>query len=185
MAASDLVNPSRKILRQGDVAYNRPVSEAILSVFAATNNFISKYQTDYHSFFLNGFYQFADINEQYGMDGAYTGFFAFEIVGVSIWNAIKGTSGTTELDVHWINQAGVNQGSIFSVTPKINSSASNATRGFINLETGNNYTMTGVTLPTLSKTQFLEGETLYLKVNNAMIAAQNCALTLNIRPRNI
>lgn len=182
MAKTDPVSPSREILRVGDIAYKRSVSEAIMARFAATNNFIGKFQTDYVSFFLNGSYSLT--SGSFGYDGAYTGFSNFEIVGVQIWNALKGVSGTTELDVHWINQAGVNQGSIFSVTPKISSSAPNGARGFRNLETGNDFTMTGVTLPTLSKTQFLEGETLYLVIDSAMQSAQNAALTLNIRPRN-
>lgn len=182
MANSDPVTPSREILRAGDVAYKRAVSEAILARVAAQNNFINYYQTDYAAFFLNGNY--SNVTTMFGIDGAYTGFYNFEIVGVTIFNAIAGTSGTTNLDVHWINQAGVNQGSIFSVTPKISSAASNGTRGFRNLQTGNDYTMTGVTLPTLSKTQFLEGETLYLVINSVMANAQNAALTLNLRPRN-
>jgi hypothetical protein len=180
MANSDEVTPSREILYIGDVAYNRANSEAIMSRFGATNNFINKFQTDYISFFLNGSYSVTAGN--FGYDGAYTGFTKFEIVGVQIWNAISGISGTTALDVHWINQAGVDQGSIFSVTPKIDSTSSDGTRGFRNLETGNDFTMTGVTLPTLSKTTFLEGETLYLVVDSAMSQAQNTALTLNIRP---
>lgn len=182
MAAQDDVPASREILKIGDISYKRSLSEAIFARFSATNNFISKFQTDYVSFFLNGSYSVT--SGLFGYDGAYTGFYNFEIVGIQIWNAISGTSGTTELDVHWIDQAGVNQGSIFSVTPKIDSTSSNGTRGFRNLQTGNDYTMTGVTLPTLSKTTFLEGETLYLVINNTMVEAQNCALTLNIRPIN-
>lgn len=182
MASTDDVVASREVLKIGDISYKRSLSEAIFSRFAATNNFISKFQTDYVSFFLNGSYSVS--SGLFGYDGAYTGFYNFEIVGVQIWNAISGSSGTTELDIHWIDQSGVNQGSIFSVTPNIDSTASNGTRGFRNLQTGNDYTMTGVTLPTLSKTTFLEGETLYLVINNAMIEAQNAALTLNIRPIN-
>jgi len=181
VAKTDDVTPSREILKVGDIAFKRPVSEAILSRFASTNNFISKFQVDYVSFFLNGPYSAAA--GTFGLDGAYTCFTKSEIVGVQIWNAIAGSGGTTALDVRWINQSGVGQGSIFSVTPKITSAAANGTRGFRNLETGNNFTMTGVTLPTLSKTTFLEGETLYLEVDDTMDGAQNCALTLFIRPR--
>lgn len=182
MAITDIVTPSREILRVGEVSYKRPITEAVFTRVAAQNNFINFYQTDYHSFFLNGTYSI--VSGQFGYDGAYVGFYNFEIVGVSIFNAVAGTSGTTALDIHWINQAGVNQGSIFSVTPKISSAASNGTRGFRNLVSGNDYTMTGVTLPTLAKTTFLEGETLYLVVNSTMAQAQNCALTINTRPIN-
>lgn len=176
------INPSRELLNEEDTAYKRSVSEIIMSRFGATNNFIAKYQTDYISFFLNGSYGVA--TGLVGYDGAYTGFYNFEIVGISIWNGISGSSGTTDLDVHWIDQSGVDQGSIFSVTPKIDSTSADATRGFRNLETNNDYTMTGVTLPTLSKSTFLEGETLYLVVNGAMTEAKNAALTLNVRPIN-
>lgn len=182
MANSDIVTPSRENLRVGDVSYKRALSEAIFTRVAAQNNFINAYQTDYHSFFLNGSY--AVTSGLFGYDGAYTCFYNSEIVGVSIWNAVAGTSGTTDLDIYWIDQSGVNQGSIFSTTPKIDSTASNGTRGFRNLETNNDYTMTGVTLPSLSKTTFLEGETLYLVIHSAMSEAQNAALTLNIRPIN-
>lgn len=183
MAASDIVTPSRENLRVGDVSYKRALSEAIFTKVAAQNNFINAYQTDYHSFFLNGSYSV--IAGEFGIDGAYTGFYNFEIAGITIWNAIAGTSGITELDVHWIDQSGVDQGTIFSTTPRIDSTASNATRGFRNFVTGNDYTMTGVVLPTIAvKKRFLEGETLYLVVKSAMQGAQNAALTLNIRPIN-
>lgn len=182
MANSDPVTPSREILRAGDVAYKRAVSEAILARVAAQNNFTNYFQTDYAAFFLNG--RYSNVTTMFGIDGAYTGFYNFEIVGVTIFNAVAGTSGTTDLDVYWIDQAGVDHGSIFSTTPKISSAASSGTRGFRNLQTGNDYTMTGVTLPVFSKTQFLEGETLYLVINGVMINAQNAALTLNLRPRN-
>lgn len=180
MAKTDDVVGIREILKVGDISFRRANSESIMKRFAATNNFIAKYQTDYHSFFLNGSYGVA--SGLIGYDGAYTCFTKSKVVGVAIWNAISGTSGTTDLDIHWIDQAGVDQGSIFSTTPKINSSSANATRGFRNFTTTNDFTMTGVTLPSLSKDTFLEGETLYLKVNSAMTQAQNCALTLNILP---
>ena len=182
MADSDLVVPAREDILVGDVRYKAAISEAVFTRVAAQNNFINKFQTDYHSFFLNGGY--SAVTGNFGYDGAYTCFSNSEIVGVSIWNAISGSSGVTSLDVLWIDQAGVNQGSIFTTTPKIDSASSDGTRGFRNLATSNDFTMTGVTLPELAKTTFLEGETLYLAINSAMASAQNCALTLNIRPIN-
>lgn len=180
MANSDIVTPAREILYVGDVAYERANSEAIMSRFAATNNFVSKFQTDYVSFFLNGSYSAAA--GLYGYDGAYTAFTKMEIVGVSFWNAISGTSGTTAFDIKYIDPSGTDQGSIFSTKPSITSSSSNATRGFRNLETGNDFTMTGVTLPVLNTSVFNEGSTLYFELSSAMNEAQNCAITLNIRP---
>lgn len=180
MANSDIVVPSRELMYVGDVAYQRSVSESLLGRFAATNNFISKFQTDYIAYFLNGSYSFAA--GSFGFDGAYTCFTKMEIVGVAAWNAISGVSGTTTFDIKYIDVNNIDQGSIFSTKPSIDSTSSNATRGFRNLETGNDFTMTGVTLPVLSKTTFEEGETLYFELSDAMLSAQNCSLQLNIRP---
>jgi hypothetical protein len=189
MADTDIVNPNREILYIGDVAYKRANSEAIMSRFAATNNFISKYQVDYVSFFLNGSYSVT--SGSFGFDGAYTAFTKSQIVGIQMWNAEAGSSGTTELDIRKLNTAGVDQGSIFSTTPKINSSASNAARVFRNYESGNDFNVTGGTLPVLNFNDNIdgvpayvlqEGETIYLNVISTMISAKNCALTLNIRP---
>ena len=180
MASSDTVLSSRKLIRIGDIEDNRPNSEAVNAILAGVSNFISSYQTDYINFFLNGSYRVA--TGIIGYDGAYTCFHKSEIVGVQIWNAIAGTSGVTEFDVRWLNTSGADMGSIFSVTPKITSAAPSPARGFRNLESGNDFTLAGLTLPTLSKTTFEEGETLYLVLNSAMVSAQNAALTINIRP---
>ena len=59
MANSDDVTSSREILKIGDIAYKRANSEAIMSRFAATNNFISKLQTDIKEFKMNGSYSVA------------------------------------------------------------------------------------------------------------------------------
>ena len=180
MAKTDDVAAIREILKVGNVSHKTANSEAIMALFAGVSNFIAKYQTDYVSFFLNGSYSVA--TGIIGFDGAYTAFFRSEIVGVNIWNAISGVSGETEFDINWLDVNGVDQGSIFSVTPKIDSTSSDATRGFRNLETQTDFSMTGVTIPELSKTIFEEGETLYMVLNNSMVSAKNAALTLNIRP---
>ena len=180
MAKTDDVVGLREILKIGQVSYKTANSEAIMKAFAAVSNFISKYQVDYHSFFLNGSYGVA--TGLFGYDGAYTFYHKSRIAGITIWNAISGLSGTTVLDIHWINASGANQGSIFSTTPKIDSSSSDATRGFRDFEESEDFTMTGVTLPVLSKSEFEKGDTLYIVINSAMASAKNAALTLNILP---
>jgi hypothetical protein len=182
MANSDLVTPSREVLRIGDVAYGRAASEAIMSRFAATNNFIGKFQTDIKEFKLNGSYLVAtDIDF---LDGVASFFYNSEIVGVFFYNGEQGTSGTTEFDLRWINTSGVDQGSIFSVTPKISSAALQNAIGFRNLETSVDVAPSGVTLPTFSKTSFLQGESVYFRLASAMPEAQNCGLTIFYRPIN-
>ena len=180
MANTDEVIPKREILYEGDIAYRRANAETIMGRFASTNNFVSKYQVDYVSFFLNGSYSIT--SGLYGYDGAYTAFYRSRIIGIQMFNAISGTSGITELDIRWLDTSGADQGSIFATTPKINSTSASPTRLFRNLETGNDFTMTGCTLPELSKNFLEEGETIYLAINSTMLQAENCGITLNVRP---
>jgi hypothetical protein len=182
MAKTDLVEPSREELRIGDIAYKRSVSEAIMSRFAATNNFIGKYQTDIKEFKLNGVYGVATGINLY--DGLAQFFYNSEIVCISFYNGTKGISGVTSFDLRWIDQAGAPQGSIFTTQPSISSVALDISTGFKNLETGLNISPTGVTLPVFSKTSFLQGESVYLVLTSAMVSAINCGITIFYRPIN-
>ncbi len=182
MAASDPIAPARAILRQGDANFNRAATEALFSKMGAQNNFVNAYQVDQMRWPLNGLYSVATGITLF--DGLSYFFYNSEITGVYFWNGKAGTSGTTDFDVIWQNTSGVTQGSIFSVTPKISSAAANVSSGFRNLVTTNDFSMTGVTLPTLSKTTFLEGERIYLKLNSAMVSANNCGLAIFWRPTN-
>jgi len=176
------ITPSRKVIEQEDTAYRRSVSEAILTKFGAQSNFINTYQNDIKEWKLNGSYSVATGITFF--DGVASFFFQSEIVGIYFYNGQSGSSGTTEFDIIWKDENGNDQGSIFSVTPKITSSSSDETIGFKNLITNKEITPTGVTLPDFSKTEFLEGESLYLKLNSSMVSAQNGGLTIFYRPIN-
>ena len=180
MAKTDPVTPVREILRVGDVSYKRAVSEAIFSRFAATNNFINTYQTDIKEWKLNGSYSVATGITFY--DGVASFFYNSEIVGINFYNGTAGSSGTTTFNVKWIDTLGVDQGTIFSTSPSISSAASNNAIGFKNLVTLNTVTSTGITLPVFSKTQFLEGESVYFELSTSMVSALNCGLTIFYRP---
>jgi len=182
MAITDDTPAVRQEFKEGDTAYLRANSESIMRKFAQEAQFINIYQTDIKEFKLNGSYSVA--TGIVFFDGVAPFFYNSEIVGIGFSNGVSGSSGTTDFDVNWINTAGVDQGSIFSVTPKISSASSDRAVGFKSLVTGTNVSPTGVTLPTFSKTEFLEGESLYLTLNSAMVAAQNCSLTLYYRPKN-
>lgn len=176
------ITPSRSVIFQEDVSYKRAVSEAILSKVGAQSNFINAYQIDSHRWVLNGTYSTATGIVLY--DGAYNFFYNSEIVGVYFWNGQQGDSGITDFEIEWLNTSGGNQGSIFSTNPTIDSTASDVSIGKINLVTSNNISGTGVMLPVLSKTEFLEGESLIFKLNSAMISAKNCGLCIQFRPTN-
>lgn len=176
------IAPNRSVIQQKDVSYKRAVSEAILTKVGAQSNFINAYQTDIKEWKLNGPYSVATGIVLY--DGLTQFFYNSEIVGISFYNGQSGVSGITDFDVEWINTSGGNEGSIFSVNPTIDSTASNIAIGFKNLTTTTEITGTGITLPTFNKTQFIEGESLIFKINSAMIGAVNCGLTLYYKPIN-
>ena len=176
------ITPVRTVTFQEDVAYKRSVSEAILSKVGAQSNFINDFQTDSHRWVLNGSYSTATGVVLY--DGAYNFFYNSEIVGIYFWNGNVGASGTTEFEIEWLNSGGGNEGSIFSINPAIDSTSSSVVVARDNLVTGNFTGGTGITLPELSKTTFLEGESLIFKLNSAMISATNCGICIQMRPIN-
>lgn len=176
------ITPQRSTIQQEDTAFRRGISEAILTKVGAQNNFVNTYQTDIKEFKLNGPYSVATGIAFF--DGVASFFYNSEIVGINFYNGQSGSSGTTTFDVRWKNQAGADQGSIFSTLPSIASNSANETIAFQNLITGTNVGPTGVTLPVFSKTQFLEGESVYLILTSTMVSAVNCGLTIFYRPIN-
>jgi len=182
MAKTDVVTPVRQVFLEGDVAYKRAVSEAMLNKHASQNNFINEFQTDIKEWKLNGSYGFATGITFY--DGVASFFYNSEIVGLNFYNGKSGISGTTTFDIKWKNSSGVTQGSIFSTKPSISSASLDETVAFKSLITNTVVTPAGVTNGILSKTTFLEGDSLYLELTNTMLAARNCGLTLFYRPIN-
>jgi len=174
-----LINPSREQIFQEDTAYQRSVSEVILTKFGAQSNFINTYQVDEKTWALNGSFR-AGIGFTF-WDGPRTLFFNSQIVAVSFWQESGGT-GTTRFDLRWINAAGVDQGTILSTKPQITNGAQRI--GFRNLVTGLNIAPSGVTLPVFSKSTFAQGESIYLVLEDAMTQAFNAGLTIFYRPIN-
>ena len=182
MAADTPVTSARGTFFNKDVGGDRSNSSAIMNKFAAQSNFINNFQTDMKEWKLNGSYSVATGITFF--DGVASFFFQSEILGISFYNGQAGSSGITDFDILWKNAAGVTQGSIFSTTPKISNSAASETVAFKNLVTTTEVLPVGTTLPVFSKTKFLEGESLFLKLNGAMTSASNCGLTLFYRPIN-
>lgn len=176
------IAPVRYELQQEDVAFRRGLSEALLSKIGAQNQFINYFQTDIKEFKLNGNYSPA--TGLIYFDGLANFFYNSEIVGIAFWNGKQGTSGTTSFDLRWRDQANVDQGSLLTTLATIDSTASEGARGFANYVSTYTNAPTGVTLPVLNKTTFLQGESVYLVLTTAMSGAQNCGLTLFYRPIN-
>jgi len=182
MAADTPVISKRDVFFNKDVGGNRANSSAIMNKFAAQSNFLNNFQTDIKEWKLNGSYGVATGISFF--DGVASFFFNSEIVGISFYNGQSGISGITEFDILWKDSSGTTQGSIFSTTPAIDSTSVNETVSFKSIVTNTTVIPVGVIEPIFQKTTFLEGESLFLKLNTAMVTAQNCGLTLFYRPIN-
>ncbi len=176
------IAPVRSEQLQEDVGFRRGISEALLTKVGAQNQFINYYQTDIKEWKLNGSYNVATGIIYF--DGLANFFYNSEIIGVAFWNGKQGTSGKTDFDLRWRDQTNADQGTILTTLASIDSTASEGARGFESYQTGFSNAPTGVTLPVFSKTQFLQGESVYLILSDSMTEANNCGLTLFYRPIN-
>lgn len=162
-------------IQEEETDFESGVSEGAMTRMGAAVNFINKRQTDIKEFKLNGNYRVATDIGFY--DGAACFFGKSKIVALYIYNGFQGLSGITEFDLCWIDQSGVDQGSIFSTKPTIDYTAVNNSIGFENYITTTLVEPVGVDMGVISKTEFLEGESVYLKLTDAMVGARNCGLT--------
>lgn len=182
MAISDIVTPSRELLRVGDVAYKRAVSEAILTRVAAMNNHIALKQWLTLEYKLNGYYEFAE--NLSNLDGMFIFPVDCEIGYISFSNAVAGASGASVLDVDWFSDSGVNEGTIFSTKPAISSAGPN--NAYVVYDTINSSVIggggAGITNPALSKSTFLAGEAVAVNLDSSMTGAENLNLTIYFRP---
>lgn len=173
---------ARSDIELEDVKFRASISEAVGNKMGASINFINRKQYDKHSWNLNGPYSLGVGST--GTDGVYTFLFDAEIVGFSYFNGTTGTSGTTTIDITYLDVAQVDQGSIFSTLPSVTTTAANNT--FTTYDVLNSTTLsnpTGHTLAVMSTTSFNAGDTLRLDLNAAMIAANNFQMTIYFRPR--
>jgi hypothetical protein len=174
------VSPARTIIQQEEVDSPAGVTATTFKRMAEVSNLNSMRQYDTKSFFLNGPYGLG-VGDQ-GVDGLYVIPFNMELLGLSMFNLRAGASGTTTLDVHWLNSGG-DQGSIFSTKPAIGFNAGNNAYLARNLVSGNDKTGTGLTLPVFSKTLFNEFDALRLDIDAAQSEGENAGLILWYRPR--
>lgn len=176
------ITPARKNIFTESVQFKSSVSESIGSRIGASINFINSFQYDTHQFNFNGRYALGV--GVVGADGIFPILFNMEIVGLTMFNRVSGASGTTEIDIDWLNGSNSNQGTIFSTTPKIASTAPNL--AYIIRDELNSINVelpTGATAPVFSKTQFDAGDALIIEIVTAMSDAEDLSVLLHFRPR--
>lgn len=176
------ITPAKQNIRTEDVAFRASVSEAVGNKIGGAINFINQKIYLSHQFNFNGAYSLG--TGFVGADGIFSCLFDMEIIGLTMFNRRSGSSGTTEIDVEWLNGSNSNQGSIFSTTPKLASTSSDYSylirdeRNAVNIELP-----TGATAPVFSKTQFDAGDALFCEIVSAMSGAEDCALIIHFVPR--
>lgn len=176
------VADSKQNIDQNDVAFRASISEAVGTKIAGSINFINNRQYLTQQFNFNGRYALGV--GFVGADGIFPCLFNMEIVGLTMFNRVSGTSGTTEIDIEWLNGSNSNQGSIFSTTPKIASTASNYSYLIRDeLNSTNVELPAGATAPVFSKTQFDAGDALFCEIVSAMSDAEDLSLLIHFRPR--
>lgn len=177
------ITGARNIIQQEEVSYRSGVTEGTFTRLGATLNFISDFQTDNHSFNLNGRYY--TFGTQISPDGIFPVLFNMEIVGYSLFSNTSGVSGISELDVIHLRDGGsTNLGSIFSVTPKVDSSSANNSYSLIDIFNGIDLALpAGHTKAVFSTTEFLAGDVLRMDLISGMVDAENLSLQLIYRPR--
>lgn len=155
-----MVPPKRVLIAIEGAQYLSAVSEGLIQNLAATDNFISLYQYSEKQFFANGRYNISG-TPQTAVDGLT--FFQFDSEVIDVWMFVEfaGSSGTTELDILSTTSSGGSFTSIFSTTPKIQSSAGN----YAYIHVGS--TVPNTTAPVLATSTFTAGTALRLDILQA------------------
>lgn len=169
---------SRQIIQQEETRSQAAVSESTMTRMGAMNNFLALKECTAHDFNLNGAYNIVN-TPNLAIDGPITYPFNFEIVAAIIYAGNgMGSSGTTEIDVKWKPETGGSFASIFSTTPKFDSTAT----PFDSARNGAT-PPTGFTAPVLAKTTFNAFDILHLDLLQAQLGPVNGVyLKLFIRP---
>ena len=177
------ITEQRINLQSEETDYRSAVSEGTMTRMGAAVNFVNKRQYDTHAFHLNGLYRKGV--SVVGSDGIFPVLFDMEILGITMWNRVNGTSGATTLDVQWLSSPGVIAGSIFTIKPSFDNNVGDNAYMIKNIPLGTVIIepAVGATDPVLSKTQFDAGDALLLVIDSAMPDAEDCSLLIHFRPR--
>jgi len=177
------ITESRTNIQEKEASFRASVSEALAFRLGQSVNFINKRHFETQLFCLNGSYTAVAQN---GVDGLFVAPFDMDILYVSMSNVGAGSAGTTEVDLKKITSPGGSSTSIFSTTPKINSSATSNTWILKDILTPvNDVNPTGTTLPVFiaSGNELDQGQALSFDIISSMSGASDLALRIYYRPR--
>jgi hypothetical protein len=188
-----IITPDRKLIFFEASQFRGAVSEDMIQRQGAISNQNALFQFDVLHYLCNGAYGDVTTIPFTGLDGLYIFPFKMEIINVAIFSNIPGSSGTTELDAKLATSSGGTFTSIFSVTPKVASTASafayalsyDITLGTSNqIWTLNATPPTGVTVGQLTSVPLVvdAGDALRVDILGVMPGAENAGLIIYFRP---
>lgn len=188
-----LVTPERKLIFFESTQFRSAVSEDMVQRQGAISNQNALYQNNVLEYRLNGPYGDVVTLPFEGLDGQYIFQFKSEITNIGIFSNGPGLSGTTEIDVKKALEGSNTWTSIFSVTPKIVSTAVAFARSLsydITLGTSdqiwtlNPSPMTGLTVGQLTTVPLTMEAQSAIRVDllQAMPGAANAGLIIYFRP---
>lgn len=158
------ITGERKFIQVEEAANRAAVSESLAFRLGAGLNFINRRQYDTRKIALDGSYWVVTA-PQYGVEALEPFPYDIEIFNVAMYNMVPGSGGTTELDVKVTPTSGGTFTSIFTVTPKIASTAGANNYFLKSDENGSNNTAgTGQTMPTWNASM-IDGVTGHLNVD--------------------
>lgn len=164
------------------VRFRSAVSEDILQTMGKTSNFLANRIYEEKQFFLNGRYNITG-GAVSSVDGMVFFQFAATILNVFAFSTVPGGSGTTELDIKRATTSGGAFTSIFTTTPKFDSTSGASVWVDAN---GIVAPGTGVTAPVLDPSQVSvnAGDALRVDLISAMNGfPENCGLIVIFKSR--
>lgn len=175
-----IIPDSFQLLTQEQTDRRSAVSEFLLTTVGGVNNAL------YNR--LNQIFRFKYLGALRPLNGGedltFTDIWPYELVGISGYVRLSGDTGTTSVDIHWINGAG-DQGSILSAPLDITFNFANGGRFYKNLVDATEDLPSGVTIPNLTKTTFAAGDTLRLDVDSVANGVRDLGISLHYRARTL
>ncbi len=176
------ITPARNLIQVEASEFRAAVSESTLQLAGATMNLISLYQQNTKRFEINGKYGLVSLPFA-AIDGIDMMLSNAIVYGVMMFVRQAGSSGTTELDIKYATTTGGSWTSMFSTTPKIQSSAGDFVWIYQDLITNTSSAVANTTAPVLSVTSL----TKYYSIRADIITAQGgdargCGIILYMAP---
>lgn len=113
---------ARNFLQIESARFRSAVSENLLQTMGGLANFLGKKTYQEKQYFINGPYSISPAPDFY-VDGVCIFEFDSEIIDIWVFQSVPGTGGITEIDLKMATTSGGAFTSIFSTTPKLDSTS--------------------------------------------------------------